>query len=207
MSEIRNRRFGALLYPGFELLDLFGPLEMFGNLPGAIEIATVAERRGPVASGQGPSAVADYGFNDCPALDLLLIPGGTGARTEVENPAMLDWLRQRAATAEIVMTVCNGTALPARAGLLDGRRATTNKMFFHEVVAQGPRVEWVREARWVEDGKFASSSGVSAGIDMALAVIAKLMSTETSDRLAVATEYDWHRDATWDPFAKIHGLV
>jgi transcriptional regulator GlxA family with amidase domain len=68
-------------------------------------------------------------------------------------------------------------------------------------------VQWVREARWVEDGKFATSSGVSAGIDMALAVIAKLIGQQVSDNLAVATEYDWHRDASWDPFAKVHGLV
>ena len=207
MSDNSSRRLGALLFPGFELLDTFGPLEMFGNMPGAVDIVTVAERKGPVRSGQGPSAMADYGFDDCPPLDLLLIPGGMGTRTEVDNAALIDWLRQRASSAEVVMTVCSGTALLARAGLLDGRRATTNKMFFHEVTEQGPRVEWVREARWVEDGKYATSSGVSAGIDMALAVIAKLAGTQVSDSLAVATEYDWHRDAAWDPFAKVHGLV
>ena len=207
MSDTVSRRLGALLFPGFELLDTFGPLEMFGNMPGAVDIVTVAERKGPVRSGQGPSAMADYGFDDCPPLDLLLIPGGMGTRTEVDNVALIDWLRQRASSAEVVMTVCSGTALLARAGLLDGRRATTNKMFFHEVAEQGPRVEWVREARWVEDGKYATSSGVSAGIDMALAVIAKLSGQQVSDSLAVATEYDWHRDAAWDPFAKVHGLV
>jgi transcriptional regulator GlxA family with amidase domain len=207
MSDTRSRRLGALLFPGFELLDTFGPLEMFGNLPGSVDIVTVAERKGPVRSGQGPSAMADYGFDDCPPLDLLLIPGGMSTRTEVDNAATIDWLRQRVPAAEVVMTVCSGTALLARAGLLDGRRATTNKMFFHEVTQQGPRVQWVREARWVEDGKYATSSGVSAGIDMALAVIAKLAGSEVSDNLAVATEYDWHRDAAWDPFAKVHGLV
>ena len=174
MSELKSRRLGALLYPGFELLDTFGPLEMFGNMKGMIDIVTVAQDKGPVRSGQGPSAVADHGFADCPQLDLLLIPGGEGTRTEVENPVMLDWLRRRVPEIEIVMTVCSGTALLARAGLLDGRRATTNKMFFHEVAQSGPGVEWVREARWVEDGKFATSSGVSAGMDMALAVIAKI---------------------------------
>ncbi len=207
MSDTSPRRLGALLYPGFELLDTFGPLEMFGNMPGAVEIVTVAEQSGPVRSGQGPSAVAEHGFADCPPLDLLLIPGGIGTRTEVENPVMLDWLRRRAPEIETVMTVCTGTALLARAGLLDGRRATTNKMFFHWVAEQGPRVEWVRAARWVEDGRYATSSGVSAGMDMALAVIAKLAGQEVSDGLAVATEYDWHRDASWDPFAKVHGLV
>ena len=81
MSDTVSRRLGALLFPGFELLDTFGPLEMFGNMPGAVDIVTVAERKGPVRSGQGPSAMADYGFDDCPPLDLLLIPGGMGTRT------------------------------------------------------------------------------------------------------------------------------
>ena len=207
MSENQTKRLGALLYPGFELLDTFGPLEMFGNLKGMVDVVTVAQEKGPVRSGQGPSAMADYGFADCPHLDLLLIPGGEGTRTEVDNPVMIDWLRRRVPEIANVMTVCSGTALLARTGLIDGRRATTNKMFFNEVSESGPRVQWVREARWVEDGKFATSSGVSAGIDMALAVIAKLIGQQVSDNLAVATEYDWHRDASWDPFAKVHGLV
>ena len=207
MSEQRSRRLGALLFPGFELLDMFGPLEMFGNMPGLVEIVTVAQEPGPVRSGQGPSAVAEYGFGDCPPLDLLLIPGGMSTRTEVDNTVLIDWLRRRVPEIETVMTVCSGTALLARTGLLDGCRATTNKMFFHEVAREGPRVEWVREARWIEDGKYATSSGVSAGIDMALAVIAKLVGPQISDNLATVTEYDWHRDANWDPFAKVHGLV
>ena len=207
MTESGSRRLGALLFPGFELLDMFGPLEMFGNMPGMIDIVTVAQKAGPVRSGQGPSVVADYGFAECPPLDLLLVPGGMSTREEVENETLIGWLRTRAPHIGTVMSVCSGSALLARAGLLDGRRATTNKMFFHEVAQQGPRVDWVREARWVEDGKYATSSGVSAGIDMALAVIAKFAGEQVSDSLALATEYDWHRDAGWDPFAKAHGLV
>jgi transcriptional regulator GlxA family with amidase domain len=207
MNDLRPRRLGALFFPGFELLDTFGPLEMFGNMPGAIDIVTVAQEPGSVASFQGPAIVAQHGFADCPPLDLLLIPGGMGTRAEVENPVMLDWLRRRVPETEITMSVCSGSGLLARAGLLDGRRATTNKMFFNEIAAQGPRVEWIKEARWVEDGKFATSSGVSAGIDMALAVIAKLVGQQVSDNLAISAEYDWHRDAGWDPFAKVHGLV
>jgi transcriptional regulator GlxA family with amidase domain len=207
MSDTRARRLGVLLFPGFELLDTFGPLEMFGNMPGMIEIVTIGQEKGPVRSGQGPSTVAEHSFADCPQLDLLLIPGGMSTRTEVENPATIDWLRRRVPETELTMTVCSGTALLARTGLLDGRRATTNKMFFNDVASNGPRVEWVKEARWVEDGKYFTSSGVSAGIDMALAVIAKLAGQPISDSLATATEYDWHRDAAWDPFAKVHGLV
>ena len=207
MTATRTRTLGTVLFPNFELLDVFGPLEMFGNLPGVVEITIIAERKGPVRSAQGPQVMADHGFDDCPPLDLLLVPGGMGTRTEVDNRVLIDWLRARTADVEMAMTVCSGTALLARAGVLDGRRATTNKMFFAEVTEQGPKVQWVKEARWVEDGKFATSSGVSAGTDMALAVIKRLLGPEVSENLAVATEYDWHRDAGWDPFAKMYGLV
>ena len=202
-----ERTVGVVLFPGFELLDVFGPLEAFGNLPGMFRVVLVAEEAGPVASAQGPRAVADHGFADCPKLDVMLVPGGIGTREEAENPTLLGWLGRRAGEAEVVTSVCTGAALLARAVVLDGRRATTNKAFFQWVADQGPKVEWVREARWVEDGKFATSSGVSAGIDMALAVIARLVGREVSDNVARAMEYEWHTDATWDPFAKAWGLV
>ena len=202
-----ERTVGVVLFPGFELLDVFGPLEAFGNLPGMFQVVLVAEQAGPVASAQGPRAVADHGFVDCPHLDVVLVPGGIGTRDEAENPTLLRWLGRRAGEAEVVTSVCTGAALLARAGVLDGKRATTNKAFFQWVADQGPKVTWVREARWVEDGKFATSSGVSAGIDMALAVIARLVGREVSDNVARAMEYEWHTDATWDPFAKAWGLV
>src|SRR5690606_13160876 len=123
-----------------------------------------------------------------PALDLLLVPGGIGTRAEVDNDAMLEFLRTRVPQAELTMTVCTGTALLARTGLLDGRRATTNKAVFHWVAEQGPRVDWVRAARWVEDGPFVTSSGVSAGMDMALAVVARLAGPDMAEALATGTE-------------------
>ena len=207
MSASKSRRLGAVLFPGFELLDVFGPLELFGFLNGSIDIVTVAEQSGPVASAQHVRAVADHGFADAPPLDLLLVPGGLGTRSEVDNPVMLDFLRARVPSTELAMTVCTGAAVLARTGLLDGRRATSNKAAFQWVAEQGPKVEWVRAARWVEDGPFFTSSGVSAGMDMALAVIAKLLGQDLADALAIRAEYDWHRDADWDPFAKVHGLV
>ena len=203
------RTLGVVLFEGFELLDVFGPCEAYGisDLGGAFRLATVAAKAGPVASAQGPKAVAEFGFDDCPALDLLLVPGGIGTRREVDNAAMLAWLRARAEQAELVTSVCTGAALLARAGLLDGLRATSNKRSFAWVVSQGPKVNWIKRARWVEDGKFATSSGVSAGIDMALAIIARLVDPDAAEKVATAMEYERHRDATWDPFAKIHGLV
>jgi len=203
------RTIGALLFEGFELLDVFGPLEAWGMLAskGDWRIVTTASQPGPIASAQGPRAVADFSLAECPALDVLLVPGGIGTRRAVDEAALLDWLRRRGNECQAVTSVCTGAALLARAGMLDGRRATTNKWAFAWVVTQGPAVRWVKEARWVEDGNLVTSSGVSAGIDMTLAVIARFEGTEAAEQIAVRMEYEWHRDAAWDPFAKTHGLA
>jgi transcriptional regulator GlxA family with amidase domain len=196
-----------MLYPDFELLDNFGPMEMFGNMQGSIEMMTVATEPGLVKSAQGTRVHADHGLDDCPKLDMILVPGGMGTRAAVDDARLVDWLRRRSNEAEIVMTVCTGSGLLAQTGLIDGRRATTNKAFFVWPETTWPKVQWVREARWVEDGKFWTSSGVSAGMDMALAVIAKIAGPEAAELLATGTEYEWHRDAGWDPFARVHNLV
>ncbi len=195
------RTLGIVLYPRFELLDVYGPAEMFGNLIGKVRIVMVAEKAGPVASTQGPKVQADYSFEDCPPLDLIMVPGGFGTMSELKNEALLSWLKTRAEQAEIVMSVCSGSALLAKAGLLDGRRATSNKRYFKFAQDQGPNVEWIYRARWVDDGNRVTSSGVSAGIDMALHVIERLYGTKIAEDMADATEYQWHRDADNDPFA------
>ncbi len=199
---------GAVLYEGFELLDMFGPLEMFTALP-ADQLTTVmvAEDKGPVKAGSMamspmPTFIADYGFDDAPDLDLILIPGGIGTIAELDNDKMLSFLRARVPAAQITTTVCTGSALLAKAGLLDGRKATTNKMFFNLAASQSEKVDWQEKARWVEDGEFVTSSGVSAGMDMALAVIARLFGEDTALRIAIGAEYTWHRDADTDPFAQ-----
>jgi transcriptional regulator GlxA family with amidase domain len=202
MSDPKPRTLGAILYPQFELLDLYGPLEMFGSLGPALRIVTIAEQAGPVRSTPGPSTVADQSFASAPPLDLLLVPGGVGTFPQLENAALLGFLRERAPRCEVAMSVCTGAALYAAAGLLDGRRATTNKQFFSMTSASGPRTQWVREARWVEDGALVTSSGVSAGTDMALAVIARLWGVPIAQQIADLTEYEWQRDAARDPFAR-----
>jgi len=169
-----------------------------------LRIVTVAERAGPVASAQGPQTVATHGFGGCPNLDLLLLPGGIGTLAQLGNSALLDFLRERAGRAELTLSVCTGSAILARAGLLDGRRATSNKVFFSLATSQSDRVKWVEKARWVEDGPFVTSSGVSAGIDMSLAVIAKLYGRERAELVAELTEYEWEGDPGRDPF---HGFL
>ena len=199
---------GAVLYEGFELLDMFGPLEMFTALPPEIlQVVMVAESKGPVIAGSManspmPTCMADYGFDDAPELDLILVPGGVGTIAELENEKTLSFLRDRAGKAQITSSVCSGSALLAKAGLLDGHRATSNKMFFNLAVMQSDRVDWVETARWVDDGKVVTSSGVSAGIDMALAIIARLFGNETAEAIAIGAEYTWHREADVDPFVQ-----
>jgi transcriptional regulator GlxA family with amidase domain len=195
------RILGVVLYPKFEMLDVCGPVEIFGSLGARLKVVTVAQQAGAVASAQGPKLMADYSFEDCPALDLMLVPGGSGTFSELRNATMLDWLRARADKAEIVMSVCSGSAILAKAGLLDGRRATSNKQYFQFAVGAGPKVDWVRRARWVDDGNRVTSSGVSAGIDMALHVVERLWDTKLAEAVAKGTEYQWHRDADNDPFA------
>ena len=193
---------GAILYPAFELLDLYGPLEMFGTLSDRYRIVTIAEAKGPVPSAQGPSTVAEHDFTDAPRCDLLLLPGGMGTLPALTNPAMLDYLRRASSAADVTMSVCSGSAILARAGLLDGLRATSNKQFFDLARAQSAGVTWVEAARWVDAGRFVTSSGVSAGTDMALAVIARLDGHEVAERVAEIAEYQWHRDADVDPFVR-----
>ena len=198
-----KRTIGVVLFEGFELLDVFGPLEMFGLATDHFEIRLISENGGVVASRQGPKSVSDDSFQSAPAIDVLLVPGGTGTRREVDNPVLLEWLKARAQQAELVASVCTGSALMAKAGVLDGVCATSNKLAFAWACSQSEKVLWQQQARWVEDGKFFTSSGVSAGIDMSLAVIAKLVSSQVAEQAANFAEYDWHRDPDWDPFASV----
>ena len=173
---------GVVLYPGWEPLDVFGPLEMFMNVGSdQLRIHMLAEKAGPVPSSAGrypeslaPKVIADTALADAPKLDIILVPGGFGTLQALQNEVLLDWLRERAPETRYMTSVCSGSAILGKAGLLDGVQATGTKQLFGFVAAQGPKADWQEEARWVEDGKFITSSGVSAGIDMSLALIAKL---------------------------------
>ena len=204
--ETKRLKLGTVLFEDFELLDVYGLLQMFSRCEN-IDAVMLAKKAGEVKSRQGSRSIADQAIADCSELDVLLIPGGIGTRKQVENTSLLSELKRLASISKYVCTVCTGTSLLARAGVLDGIKATTNKFSYQWVVSQGPKVNWVSEARWVEDGKFFTSSGVSAGMDMALGLIEVLFGKEKSLEIAKYTEYEWHQDKNWDPFAKIAGLV
>ena len=201
------KHIGALVFPKFELLDLCGPLQMFGLLKEDFSISLVASDKGPVPSNQQVEIIAKDSFIDNKGYDILFVPGGIGTRDQVFNPDLIDWLKHSAQKAEYVLSVCTGSSLLARTGVLDSFKATTNKAAFDWVRSQGPKVNWQAKARWVEDGKFFTSSGVTAGMDMALGFIAHLHGDAKAKEVAKWSEYQWHDDPNWDPFAAIHGLV
>jgi transcriptional regulator GlxA family with amidase domain len=161
----------------------------------------MAEQAGVVRSGEGPPSYAEHSFAQVPEYDILLIPGGFGTRQAVANPRFLEQVAAASQRATTTATVCTGSALLARTGLLDNRPATSNKLAWDWVLQQGPRVQWVRRARWVDDGNMITSSGVSAGIDMALSLIARLHGREMALTSARNMEYCWNEDAANDPFA------
>ena len=193
----------AVIFPEFELLDLYGPLEIFGRLRDRVSITLVSEHGGLIASSQGPRAVSDGTMSSVDACDILVVPGGWGTRREVASEPFLEQLRVLARKAQLVTSVCTGSALLARAGILDGMRATSNKVAFDWAASQSTQVTWVREARWVEDGRFFTSSGISAGMDMALAVVQRRFDRTVSLEIARQAEYLWNDDRTFDPFAAL----
>lgn len=201
------RTLAALVFPGFETLDYFGPIEMLGGFGEETKIITVAKSNDPVPSVHGQRIMIDKTIAEKNDYDLLFIPGGDSALNEAKDEELMQWIREASANAERVMAVCTGTVLLGMTGVLDGRQATTNKLDFINTVPLAPNVNWVKEARWVEDGKFFTSSGVSAGMDMALAVMADLFGTEMADRIAIGCEYKWHKNPKHDPFAKSAGLI
>src|SRR5258705_7263252 len=175
------QRVAVVLFDGFTVLDMYGPVQAFGacriTRPDGppfrfFEVFTIAEHRGPIKSGEGPSTHADYAFAEAPPYDILLVPGGFGTREAVKNDTFLGRLRAASEKAAVTATVCTGSALLARTGLMDGRPATSNKIAWAWVVPQGPKGPWKRKARWVDDGNLITSSGVSAGTHTAPAPLA-----------------------------------
>ena len=197
----------VFIFPEIQTLDLFGPIETLGGLRDRIALTLVAESPEPVVTRHGQRVLPDKTIDNGTDYDLLLIPGGDSAILAGQRPAATQWIIDTCNEAELVMTVCTGSILLAMTGMLDGRRATTNKIDFVDTIPLGPNVDWVAKARWVRDDKYFTSSGVSAGMDMSLAAISHLFGRQAAEEIAVGTEYAWHQDPDWDPFAERRGLA
>jgi putative intracellular protease/amidase len=195
------------VYEGFDPIDVFGPYHVLGALRTRFSVRLLGPTHDPISSSIGAAVVPDATWDTEASLEVVMVPGGQGARTAVGDARLLDAVRRHADTAELVTSVCTGAAILAAAGLLDGRRATSNKLAWEWVVSCGAMTKWVPEARWVTDGNVLTSGGVAAGIDMSLAIVARYHGDELARRLADGIEYEWHADPDRDPFARKAGLV
>lgn len=204
--ERAQRSVGVVLFDGFELLDVFGPVELLSRLPDEYPITYVATHAGPVRSSQGAEVVATTSFADGPTPDIVMVPGGMGTRRLVDDADFLQQFSGWATTAPLITSVCTGSALLAAAGLLEGYRATSNKAAFTWVAGHGADVTWVAHARWVHDRDRWTSSGIAAGMDMTAALIGHLSGTEAAATAAMEIELELHTDPDWDPFAARYGL-
>ncbi|BAU87258.1 thiJ/pfpI family protein [Streptomyces laurentii] len=177
----------VLLYDRFTTLDAVGPYELLGRLPGA-ETVFVAKEPGPVRNDQGSLAlVADRALADVPHPDLVLVPGGPGARTAAGDPEIQDWLRTVDATSTWTTSVCTGSLVLGGAGLLAGRRATTHWLTYDQLRAYGAEPTGERV---VFDDKYVTAAGVSSGIDMALHLIGRIAGDTAAQTIQLLIEYD-----------------
>jgi len=212
--------YGVLLFPGFQALDVFGPLDALNILAQELplNLSIIAATLDPVStkiptqilpnttSTFAQSIVPTHTFSTAPPLDVLIVPGGLGTRVPTGLESTIAFIAHTYPKLRYLLTVCTGSGLAARAGVLDGRRATTNKRAWGETTALGPRVEWVSRARWVVDGNVYTSSGVSAGIDATFALIGEVYGKDKAKNIADRMEYERHADPTWDPFADLYNL-
>ena len=191
---------GVLLFNDFETLDVYGPVEVFGRLADLYNIAFYSVDGGQIKNRHGVSVLTAK-FDDINKdLEIFLIPGGLGTRKEVENKLLIDKIKEISTFSKFVLTVCTGSALLARTGLLDNKIATSNKRAFTWVITNGTNVNWNKKARWTVDGKYYTSSGVSAGIDMALGFVSDQHGIELARQIAFEIEYNWMEDKDNDTF-------
>ncbi|MGO9481201.1 MAG: DJ-1/PfpI family protein [Candidatus Kryptoniota bacterium] len=191
--------FNVILFNDFETLDVFGPVEIIGVLNELCEIEFYSQNGGIVRSSHNVR-VETLPLSNITGGGIILVPGGVGTRREINNQELIRSLKEISLSSQFVLTVCTGSALLAKTGLLKGFRATSNKTAFDWVVEQDSEVQWIRKARWVNDGKYYTSSGVSAGIDMVLGFIADRQGTESAERISSRIEYIWNKDKNNDPF-------
>lgn len=190
----------VLLFQDFETLDVFGPVEIFGRLKDFYSVKFYSLNGGLVQNEHGISILTERGESMKEKIEIFLIPGGHGTRSAVNDQSLVELTETIATKSRFVLTVCTGTALLAKTGLLDAKQATTNKRAFSWVMTQGPSVHWNKKARWVIDGKYYTSSGVSAGIDMSLGFLADQHGIEFAETVAKHIEYNWIRDKDNDSF-------
>jgi transcriptional regulator GlxA family with amidase domain len=199
-----RRRVGILVFPEVEVLDFCGPFEVFSVTrlddarrredPSPFEVVLIAESRQVVVATGGLKVQPDYTLDHCPPLDVLVVPGGWGTRRGLKDPRLIDWVARRGSEVPLLTSVCTGAMLLGQAGLLDGRRATTHWRSLEWMRDSFPNVTVETALHVVEDGNVITSAGISAGIDMALRVVARLHGADVARATARHMEYPYPSD-------------
>jgi len=189
-----QRRVSIVIFDGVEVLDFCGPFEVFsvtGERQGLkpFVVHTVAEEARPIIARGGLHVNPEHTFDDCPDPDILVVPGGFGTRREMNNSRMLTWLKDKAAKAELVLSVCSGALVLGKAGLLDGLTATTHHCALDELRAISPQIKIDSSRRFIDNGGVIVSAGISAGIDMSLHVVSRLLGEDQAAETAKYMEY------------------
>jgi transcriptional regulator GlxA family with amidase domain len=201
MMEMAKKRVGIVLFEDIEVLDFCGPFEVFSTVrlneatrredASPFEVLLVAETAAPILTTGNMTVIPHCSFATCPTLDLLVVPGGWGTRKELNNPVMLNWVRARADEVETLTSVCTGSMLLGFAGLLDGCHATTHWRSLDWMRDSFPSVTVESDQHVVEDGRLFTSAGISAGIDMALKVVARYFGEGIAQATARHMEYPY----------------
>ncbi|MGB9180390.1 MAG: DJ-1/PfpI family protein [Pyrinomonadaceae bacterium] len=193
-----QRNLAILIFDGVQIIDYTGPYETFGHVynndTAAFNIYTVSEKTNAITTSMGMSVNPKYSFENAPKPDVLLVPGGD-VRGQLANPTVLKWVQDTAKDAEIVLSVCNGAFILAKANLLDGMEATTTAGLIPMLREAAPKVKVVDNRRFVDNGKIITAAGLSSGIDGALHVIEKLFGRGTAQMAALGMEYNWDPDS------------
>jgi transcriptional regulator GlxA family with amidase domain len=194
-----SRNVAILIFDEVEVLDFCGPFEVF-SVTGRREdlnpfnVYTVAEKGQPILARNRLSVIPSHTIRDCPQPGILVVPGGLGTRKEMYNPVLIDWIKSCSEKAELVLSVCTGALLLAKAGLLEGLGATTHHGAIDLLKKAAPNTSVQANKRIVDNGRIIVSAGISAGIDMSLYVVAKLLGKDQALDTAQYMEYDWKPD-------------
>ena len=195
---------GILIYDNVEVLDFTGPFEVFNQVRldesrrfaerTPMEILLVTHSEEPIKTFGDMFVAQDCTFEECPPLDILVVPGGMGERLENHNPVLLEFIRSRADEVKTLASVCTGAFLLAGAGVLDGRTATTHFASIERLRESFSKVKVEEGVRFIEDGNIITSAGISAGIDMCLRIVAKYYGEDIASATASELEYPYPKD-------------
>jgi putative intracellular protease/amidase len=190
--DAERKKVAILIFNGVQIIDYTGPWEVFGQA--GFEVFTVAQKPDPITTVFGMTVTPNHTFADELKADILLVPGGYVGGAE-QDPQTLKWLQASAEKATVVLSVCNGAYILAKAGLLNGLTATTTAGLIDGLAKAAPNIKVVHDQRFVDNGKIITAGGLSAGIDGALHVVSKLYSKGRAQAVALGLEYNWQPDA------------